>query len=102
MLLSYLNPAKIKDKNTLSNKRVVLLIQRITLLIAKLGAHTCMYIYSVVYNKLLKSFLVFLPNIVDRIMATPELTVAAVPSAQAQEAFRDQNGGPLATIQIQN
>ena len=30
-------------------------------------------------------------------MATPALTVATVPSAQAQEAFRDQNGGPLAT-----
>ena len=48
-----------------------------------------MYIYSVVYNKLLKSFLVFLPNIVDRIMPTPELTVAAVPSAQAQEGIKD-------------
>ena len=93
MLLSYLNPAKIKDKNTLSNKRVVLLIQRITLLIAKCGTHTCMYIYRVVYNKLLKSFLVFIPNIVDRTMTTPELTVAAVPSAQAQKAFGNQNGG---------
>ena len=30
-------------------------------------------------------------------MATPALTVAAVPSAQAQEAFRNQNGGQLAT-----
>ena len=59
-----------------------------------------MYIYSVIHNKLLKSFLVFLPNITDRIMATPALTVAAVPSAQAQEAFRDQNGGPLATKQL--
>ena len=39
----------------------------------------------------------FLPNIVDRIMPTPELTVAAVPSAQAQETFGDQNGGQLAT-----
>ena len=79
MLLSYLNPAKNKDKNTL--------------LIAKCGTHTCMYIYRVVYNKLLKSSLVFIPDIVDRNMTTPELTVAAVPSAQAQEAFRHQNGG---------
>ena len=56
-----------------------------------------MYIYSGIYNKVLKSFLVFFPNIVDRIMATPDLTVVAVPSAQAQEASRDQNGGQLAT-----
>ena len=56
-----------------------------------------MYIYSVIYNKVLKSFLVFFPNIVDRIMATPDLTVAAVHNAQAQEASRDQNGAQLAT-----
>ena len=59
-----------------------------------------MYICSVIYNKVLKSFLVFFPNIVDRIMATPDLTVVAVPSAQAQEASRDQNegGGQLGTL----
>ena len=56
-----------------------------------------MYIYRVIYNKVLKSFLVFFPDIVDRIMATPDLTVVAVPSAQAHEASRDQNGGQLAT-----
>ena len=57
-----------------------------------------MYIYSVIYNKVLKSFLVFFPNIVDRIMATPDLTVAAVPSAQAQEASKDQSGRQLAIL----
>ena len=57
-----------------------------------------MYIYSVAYNKLLKSSLVFIPTILDINMTTPELTVAAVPSAQAQEAFGNQNGGQLATI----
>ena len=96
MLLSYLNPAERKIKINDLTKRVVLLIQRVTPNITKWGTLTFMYIYSVIYNKLLKSFLVFLPNIVDRIMATPELTVAAVPNAQAQEAFRDQNGGQLA------
>ena len=59
-----------------------------------------MYIYRVIYNKILKSFLVFFPDIVDRIMATPDLTVVAVPSAKAHEASRDQNGGQLATVQI--
>ena len=33
----------------------------------------------------------------DPIMITPVINVAAVPSAQAQEAFRNQNEGQLAT-----
>ena len=34
----------------------------------------------------------------DTIMITPVINVAAVPSAQAQEAFRNQNEGQLATF----
>ena len=70
MLLSYLNPAERKIKINDLTKRVVLLIQRVTPNIAKCGTLTCMYIYSVVYNKLLKSSLVFIPNIVDRNMTS--------------------------------